>query len=52
VSLLVFLGWRSWFEDVKEREYAFWGSLLIGYLFSLGWETVVLVRRKPQPNNV
>jgi hypothetical protein len=45
VSLLVFLSWKEWFEEIKEREYAFWGSLLVGYLFGLGWETFLLARR-------
>ena len=45
VSVLIFLSWKPWFEEVQEREHAFWGSLLMGYLFSLGWETFVLVRR-------
>ena len=45
VSVLIFLSWKPWFEEVQEREHAFWGSLLMGYLFSLGWESFVLVRR-------
>ncbi|HEV3142468.1 MAG TPA: hypothetical protein VGZ47_01135, partial [Gemmataceae bacterium] len=28
-SLLIFVSRKPWFEEVQEREYAFWGSLLV-----------------------
>jgi len=45
VGLLVFLSWKNWFEEPKEREYAYWGSLLVGYLMGLGLETFLLARQ-------
>lgn len=35
-----------------EREFAYWGSLLIFYLFTLGLETFLVARRKVQANGV
>ena len=51
VGLLVFLqvphesGEGLMFKR-PEREYAYWGSLLVFYLFTLGWETFLVTRNK------
>ena len=49
-AIVVFLG-CSWAGDGlmfkrPEREYAYWGSLLVFYLFTLGWETFLVTRNK------
>lgn|GEM_PF-2158689 len=35
-----------WFRESKDREYIYWGNILISYLFSLGLETFLSVRNR------
>ena len=51
VALVVFLSVPHELGDGlmfkrPEREYAYWGSLLVFYLFTLGWETYLAARGK------
>jgi hypothetical protein len=43
VSVALFLS-VPFFRAEPSREYAFWGSLLLCYLFALAWETVLVSR--------
>ena len=44
LGLTIFLAF-PYFKEAG-REYAYWGSLLFFYLFTLGWETFLLARPK------
>ena len=46
VGVAVFL-LQPWFQEVKERAYVYWGSLLLFYLMSLALETIIVARYKP-----
>jgi hypothetical protein len=46
VGIAVFLV-QPWFQEVKERAYVYWGSLLLFYLMSLALETIIAARYKP-----
>ena len=38
---------QPWFQEVKERVYVYWGSLLVLYLMTLALETIITARYKP-----
>jgi len=43
IGLAMFL-LNDWFRAEKQREYVYWGNILVSYLITLGLETFLIVR--------